>query len=65
MKIEFIKISDAKWQHDLYFRDEQISKSRHSIPKRNQSIEIHSKTRYNHHREQLHLNDYMIQSQKG
>ncbi len=28
------KDSDAKWQHDLYFRDEQISKSRYPIPRR-------------------------------
>ncbi len=30
----FYKDSDEKWPHDLYFRDEQISKSRHSMPRR-------------------------------
>lgn len=33
----FYKDSDAKWQHDLYFGDEQKSKSRQTIPKRDQN----------------------------
>jgi hypothetical protein len=45
----FYKDSDVKWQHDLYFLDEQRSKPRATVPRR----------------DQLQFNDHTSRSQQG
>ncbi|CAF2391545.1 unnamed protein product [Rotaria sp. Silwood2] len=56
----FYKASDAKWQHDLYFRDEQLLKSRSPLHK-------HDRNHFDNSgdREQLHLHNYISRSQQG
>ncbi|CAF1023413.1 unnamed protein product [Rotaria sordida] len=58
----FDRDSDGKWQHDLYFRDEQIFRSRSSLHKQDRHHFEHGN---NVAQEQLHLNDYISRSQKG
>ncbi|CAF0904610.1 unnamed protein product [Adineta steineri] len=57
----FYKDSDGKWQHDLFYQDEQKSKSRHSLQNYNGN---HYERSYNSNGEQPRSNNFISRPYK-
>ncbi|CAF0895321.1 unnamed protein product [Adineta steineri] len=57
----FYKDSDGKWQHDLFYQDEQKSKSRHSLQNYNAN---HYERSYNGNGEQPRSNNFISRPYK-